>query len=118
MSAEVPNKPFSFGIFASKPHMVWVIGAFISVIIGTALDKFSVIILRNLTDAVATQPIIFSMVWVWAILFPVFYLFARIFWRFSGFTGMRWFMGQRSTAYHCLYEYLSLHSKDYFNSRF
>ncbi len=31
---------------------------------------------------------------------------------------MRWFMNMRTTAYQRLFEYLTLHSKDYFNSRF
>lgn len=115
---DIPKKPFQFGIFASKPHLGWVIGAFVSVIVGTALDKFSVLILRNLTDSIATQPIIYPTVWFWAVLFPVIYFIAHLCWRCSGFTGMHWFMGLRSTAYQSLYEYLSLHSKDYFNSRF
>src|SRR3990167_1155960 len=115
---EIPKKPFLFCVFASKPHKVWVIGAFASVIAGTAVDKFSVIVLKNLTDSITADPVKFSSVWVWAISFPVIYLVAHLFWRLSGFSGMRWFMGLRSTAYQSLYEYLSLHSKDYFNSRF
>ncbi len=118
MSQEIPKKPFLFGIFASKPHKVWVIGAFASVIFATALDKFSVIVLKNLTDSIATSPIIFNLVWLWAIAFAVLFLIGQAGWRSSGFNGMRWFMGLRSTAYQSLYEYLSLHSKDYFNSRF
>ncbi len=115
---DIPKKPFQFGIFASKPHLVWVVSAFLAVIAGTGVDKFSVIVLQKLTDAVATKPIIFNAVWLWGILFSVLYLIARIFWRLSGFTGMRWFTGMRATSYQSLYEYLSLHSKDYFNSRF
>lgn len=118
MSDKIPKNPFKFGIFVSKPHALWVIGAFISVIIGTALDKFSVIILKNLTDSISANPIVINEVWFWAISFPIIYFVAHILWRLSGFTGMRWFMNLRSTAYHSLYEYLSLHSKDYFNSRF
>ncbi len=115
---DIPKKPFLFGIFASKPHKVWAIGAFASVISATAFDKFSVIALKNLTDAIATMPIIFNMVWFWAITFAVLFLIGQACWRSSGFNGMRWFMGLRSSAYQSLYEYLSLHSKDYFNSRF
>lgn len=118
MSDRIPKNPFKFGIFVSKPHLKWVVLAFAAVIIGTALDKFSVIVLRNLTDSIASHPIIFNNVWFWALAFPAIYLISHIFWRISGFSGMRWFMGLRSTAYHSLYEYLSLHSRDYFNSRF
>ncbi len=115
---DIPKKPFLFGIFASKPHKLWAFAAFTAVIVGTALDKFSVIVLQKLTDAIAIRPIIFSTVWFWALFFPVLYLISHVFWRLSGFSGMRWFMGLRSSAYQYLYEYLSLHSKDYFNSRF
>ncbi len=115
---DIPKKPFQFGIFSSKPHLVWVISAFLAVITGTAVDKFSVIVLQKLTDAIASKPIIFNEVWFWAILFPFLFLLAHFFWRMSGFTGMRWFTGMRATSYQSLYEYLSLHSKDYFNSRF
>lgn len=115
---DIPKKPFKFGIFASKPHRVWVVAAFLAVIIGTGFDKFAVIVLQKLTDSIATQPIILPTVWFWAISFPVLFLISHVFWRISGFTGMRWFTGMRATSYQSLYEYLSLHSKDYFNSRF
>src|SRR4030067_2312003 len=114
----IPKNPFLFGIFVSKPHRWWVIAAFIFVAIGTTLDKFIVIVLRNLTDSITTQPILFDSVWFWALLFPITFIVSEGFWRCSGFTGMRWFMNLRSTAFESLYEYLSLHSKDYFNSRF
>ena len=118
MSEIIPKNPISFGIFASKPHKVWAIGALASVVVATSFDKISVLVLRNLTDSIAAQPVAFGKVWFWAVSFPVLYLLAHSLWRSSGFTGMRWFMGLRSTAYQALYQYLSLHSKDYFNSRF
>jgi ATP-binding cassette, subfamily B, bacterial len=118
MNKDIPKNPIKFSIFASKPHKFWVIASFIFVFIGTGLDKFWVVIFKNLTDSVATQPIDFNAVWFWTIAFPVVYLVSQVPWRLSGFTGMRWFMGLRTTVYESLYEYLSLHSKDYFNSRF
>lgn len=118
MLKDIPKNPILFGIFMSKPHKVWVFCAFIFVILGTALDKFLVVILKNLTDSIAVKPINFESVWFWAISFPVFFLIGHFLWRGSGFTGMQWFMHLRSTAYKILYEYLTLHSKDYFSSRF
>lgn len=118
MSENIPKKPFSFGLFATKPHRVWAISAFILVFIATGLDRFMVIILRNLTDSITQRDINLNVVWMWGLAYPVLHFTARNFWRGSGFTGMRWFMGLRSSAYQSLYEYLSLHSKDYFNSRF
>jgi ATP-binding cassette, subfamily B, bacterial len=117
MEQKIPKNPFSFGYFASRPHKGWVIGGFIAVIFGTALDRFLVVILKNLTDSLAAIPSIVNTIWFWAILLPVIYIVSQLAWRFSGFFGMRWFMSLRSTAYETLYEYLSFHSKDYFSNR-
>lgn len=118
MDKEIPKNPLSFGIYVSKPHKRWAIAAFIFVLIGTFLDRLWVIIFKNLTDAISTSPIAFDRVWLWAILLPILFIVSETIWRGSGFTGMRWFMAARSTAYEKLYQYLSMHSKDYFNSRF
>lgn len=117
MSEIIPKKPLSFGLFATKPHKRWAISAIVSVFIATGLDNSLMIVLKNLTDAIASPRLNFNTIWVWAIAWPVLYLIAESMWRMSGFTGMRWFMGFRSTAYQSLFEYLSLHSKEYFNSR-
>lgn len=117
MSEIIPKKPLSFGLFATQPHKRWAISAIVSVFIATGLDNSLMIVLKNLTDAIANPRLNFNTIWVWAIAWPVLYLIAESMWRMSGFTGMRWFMGFRSTAYQSLFEYLSLHSKEYFNSR-
>ena len=88
------------------------------VFVATAVDKFSVVVFENLSNAIAASPITMSTVWFWAILFPGAFFIAQKLWRSSGFTGMRWLTGFRATAYQLLFEYLTLHSKDYFNSRF
>lgn len=118
MSQKIPKNPFKFGVFASKPHRNWVIASFTCVFIASALDRFSVLILKNLTDAIAKQPVAIDGVWFWAIAYPILFIVSENIWRASGFSGMRWFMNYRFTAYQSLYEYISLHSKDYFNSRF
>lgn len=118
MDQNIAKKPIQFGIFISKLHKKWVIGALFFVLIATGFDRLSLIILRNLTDSIALRPIDMNSVWMWAIAYPILYLIAMWSWRGSGFTGMRWFTNFRLTAYQKLYEYLTLHSKDYFNSRF
>lgn len=119
MSQKIPKEPFAFGLYTSKPHRKWLISALLFVVFATALDRVTVVILRYLTDAIASQPINFHDVWFWAISYPsLFFIAETFFWRSSGFTGMRWFMNMRFTAYESLYSYLTLHSKDYFSSRF
>lgn len=115
---DIPKKPLSFGLFATKPHKLWAVVAIVSVFIGVAFDSLTVVILKNLTDSIASASINFNYVWLWAIGWPVLYFIGEAFWRTSGFTGMRWFMGFRVTAYQSLFEYLSLHSKEYFDNRF
>lgn len=115
---DIPKKPFSFGIFSTKPHIKWTIIALFFVLVATGLNRFSVVVLRNLTDSIAGKQIDFNTVWIWTIAYPFLDLCSGISWRISGFTGMRWFMNFRLTAYQALYEYITLHSKDYFNSRF
>lgn len=118
MKKNVPKTPFYFGIFATKPHKKWAASALIFVLTATALDRFSVVILKNLTDSITAQPIIFNAIWLWTFAYPVLLLCSGGIWRLSGFTGMRWFMNLRLSAYQSLYEYITLHSKDYFNNRF
>lgn len=114
----IPKKPLSFSLFVTRHHKIWAVAAITCVFIATGLGNFMVVVIKELTDSIATPNIDFNTIWLWAIAWPLFYLLANIFWRSSGFTGMRWFMGFRSTAYQYLFEYLSLHSKEYFNNRF
>ncbi|MBI2593759.1 ABC transporter ATP-binding protein [Candidatus Daviesbacteria bacterium] len=117
MSDKIPKNPFKFGLYASKPYKGWVFAALFFVFIATAIDRYLVVVLKNLTDAIS-QNTDFNNIWFWAIAYPVLHFIGRNLWRGSGFTGMRWFMWLRSTGYQSLYEYLTLHSKDYFNSKF
>lgn len=118
MIKDIPKNPISFGIFITKLHKKWAIGALFFVLIATGFDRFSLIILRNLTDSIVLRPIDINSVWAWAIAYPILYFIAMSCWRGSGFTGMRWIMNFQLSAYQMLYEYLTLHSKDYFNNRF
>ena len=114
----LPKNPILFGIYITKLHKKWAIGAFIFVFIATGLDRLSVVVLRGLTDSISKTPINMNDIWMWALAFPIFSLVARNFWRGSGFCGMRWFTNLKASIYQSLFEYLTLHSKDYFNSRF
>ncbi|TSC87896.1 MAG: ATP-binding cassette, subfamily B, bacterial [Microgenomates group bacterium Gr01-1014_7] len=115
---DIPKKPFLFGIFASKPHAGWATISLIAIFVATGLDRLMVVFLRNLTDSLTAPTINWNIIWLWGLGYPSLHFVARILWRISGFSGMRWFMGLRTSAYGALYNYLSLHSKDYFNSRF
>ncbi|HUQ85137.1 MAG TPA: ABC transporter ATP-binding protein [Candidatus Limnocylindrales bacterium] len=119
MNLKIPKNPILFGIYISKIHQKWAIAALACVFVGSTLGgRFLVIILRNLTDSVASNPVNMSQVWMWAIAYPILLFASETIWRVSGFMGMHWFIGLRASAYEHLYQHLTLHSKDYFNSRF
>lgn len=118
MFKKLSNNPVSFGVYISKAHKKWAIGAIASVLTATALGTFSVVVLKNLTDEIATNLSVTNVVWMWALAYPVLYFVESIIWRSSGFCGMKWIMNARASAYQTLYSYITLHSKDYFNSRF
>jgi ATP-binding cassette subfamily B protein len=118
MPDRIPRNPFKFGLFASRPYLKWALPALFFALLATGLDRFHVVILRNLTNSLTNNPADFSAIWFWALLFPAVHFIGRSLWRSSGFAGMRWFTSFRSYAYQSLYNYLTLHSKDYFNNRF
>ncbi len=116
---KISQNPFKFGLFASKPFLKWMVFALCFVFLATAVDRFLVVVLRNLTDSLASkEQLNFQDIWFWALAFPVIHFLGRNLWRGSGFMGMRWFTNMRSYGYQVLYEYLTLHSKDYFNNKF
>jgi ATP-binding cassette subfamily B protein len=118
MDQKIPKNPILFGFYITKFHKKWAISAVICAFFATALSRSTVILLGNLTDAIAATPIVMETIWLWAIAYPTVFFIGENTWRLSGFLGMRWFMNFRYSAYQHLFEYLTLHSKDYFNSRF
>ena len=114
----LPKNPILFGLHVTKPHKKWAIFALLAVLAATTVDRLSVLVLKNLTDAISADQFVLDTVWFWGILFPLFFMIGQILWRASGFTGMVWFTNFRITAYQQLYDYLTLHSKDYFSNRF
>ncbi|HZE86693.1 MAG TPA: ABC transporter transmembrane domain-containing protein, partial [Methylomirabilota bacterium] len=115
---KIPKNPILFGIFISSHYKKWSLTALFFVFIATAVSRYTVVILSNLTNALSATPFVLNAVWIWAIAYPVLFFVGENMWRASGFVGMSWFMNFRFAGYQSLYEYLTFHSKDYFNSRF
>jgi len=115
---KIPKNPILFGILIAKLYKKWVVGALVAVFIATAISRYSVVVLLYLTNSLTANPVDITTVAFWATLFVVLFFISENIWRISGFTGMSWFMNFRFSAYQSLYEYLTLHSRDYFNSRF
>ena len=118
MKEKIPNNPILFGLYISKIHKKWAMLALLFVFIATAISRSTVLVLSNLTDAIAATPLSMNAIWLWAIIYPLIFFMGENTWRLSGFSGMRWFMNFRYSGYQILFEYLTQHSKEYFNSRF
>ena len=69
---------------------------------------------QGVSEATATQ----GDVWFWALSYPVAIGVMFIFWRVSGFVGMRWMTSANARSYEILFEYLGKHSHTYFSNRF
>lgn len=118
MKEKISKHPLRFIMFATKPHKKWAIASLVCVFFANLLGRLNVLVFTNLTNAAAAQHIDIHTLWFWTIAFPIVYLASSFVWRLSGFSGMIWISRMRSTIYRELYNYLSLHNKDYFNSRF
>lgn len=118
MENDIPKNPLRFGYYLTMFHKKWALLALLFVVLATAIDRSPLLILRNLTDAISTKPLNYHSIWFWAILYPLVLLAAHFCWRGSGYSGMHWFLGIRKSGYQTLYDYLTLHSKEFFNNRF
>jgi ATP-binding cassette, subfamily B, bacterial len=118
MDQKIPKNPIQFGLFISKSYKKWMISAFFCDISASVISLFSVVILQYLTNALTVKPLNMHTVVFWAVVLVMDFFVAESIWRVSGFTGMRWITGLEYSVYQTLYEYLSLHSKDYFDDRF
>src|SRR5579859_771714 len=118
MEQKIPKNPFIFGVYLSKIHKKYSVSALIFVFLATAISRSSVVVLQYVTNAITAHPLIAQSVWFWAIAYPTIFFTSEVIWRCSGFAGMRWFTNLRFSAFSILYEYLSLHSREYFSNRF
>ncbi|HSA83553.1 MAG TPA: hypothetical protein VLF20_01555, partial [Patescibacteria group bacterium] len=111
---KIPKNPFLFGLFATKPYKKFAVSAMIASFIATGVGRYTVVPFAKLTDAIAANPIDIQAIWFWAITYVVLvFINENFIWRSSGFAGMRWFTGAAYYMYQSLYEYLSLHSREY-----
>ncbi len=116
----IPAKPIPFARAVSKPYLRWALGAMLAVLVAAVAARLMTYILKLLTDgaiAFGQGQSEASQLWRWVLLFPTVYLANELFWRTSGFFGMRWITGAVAEANQRLFGYLSDHSATYFSDR-
>ncbi len=113
------TNPLRFFLFVSKPHWRTAALATMFVVLASVLQAFVPFIYKIIVDsAISLTPESHVTLWRAVVVFVVVSLSVNLFWRCSGFSGMRWATGVRATGRASLTSYLTLHSHQYFSDRF
>jgi ATP-binding cassette subfamily B protein len=115
------KSPFSFFLFASRPH--WR-AALITVVAVSAGAVFSSLIayvfklITNAASALSTGQGSYEALFFAASGYVLFLLAAKALWRIGDYALMRWATGARAIARQSLTAYVTLHSRAYFSDHF
>lgn len=113
----LPNKPFKFLFFSSKPYWVWALFAFAAVTAAQGLAILSPYFFGKIVDAAtATGDIEAVKFWLSITILSLALMYMS--WRISGLVGLQWITKTNAYSYGKLFEYLSHHSHSYFSNRF
>ncbi|TSD06220.1 MAG: ATP-binding cassette, subfamily B, bacterial [Parcubacteria group bacterium Greene0714_7] len=114
------TNPLHFFLFCSRPHVVPAVIAIVAVIIAGSIGASTAYLFKLIVNAavsLSSGGSYSALVWA-SVAYMLFLLTGKIFWRISGFAGMRWCNGGRATARQTLTSYVTLHSRTYFSNRF
>lgn len=114
------TNPARFFLFCSRPHVLPAALGILTVIIASTFASSTAYIFKLIANAAVAVSSggSYSDLLLASAIYMLFLLSAKIFWRFSGFAGMRWATGARATARQTLTSYVTLHSRTYFSNRF
>ncbi|MCA9354686.1 MAG: ABC transporter ATP-binding protein, partial [Candidatus Kaiserbacteria bacterium] len=111
-----PNTPFRYFWYVTKPFKWWAAGAFLLVILGSALEQGSAYIFKLIVDAVESNNYQAAM-W-FALAYPALSFVGQLLFRGSAFVARRWVTGVKKYGYDELTKYLLKHSHSFFINRF
>lgn len=117
----IPNTPMRYLWFLIKEQKGMVFATFVVLTIAQTLSTSTTYILRAIIDSaegISKGTATIQDVRFWSLAFPATIATAWIFWRCSGFLGMRWITASEARSYQSLFEYLGKHSHSYFSDRF
>ena len=117
----IPNTPMRYMWFLTKGNRKIVLFSVFVATLAELVTTSTPYIFRRIIDSaegVVQNTHTQHEVIIWALLFPIAILTADLFWRTSGFTGMRWMTKANADSYDILFTYLGKHSHSYFSDRF
>jgi len=112
----IPTTPFAYAVLVTKPHVWWMVGAFILVIIAAALDQGMSYLYKLIIDAVQANNV-HRVYWL-GLCFPVLVFLVQILFRASGYLGMRWSTSAQKEGYDYMFAHTINHSHSFFSNRF
>lgn len=104
----LPKTPVGFLWYVSRPFQHWMWGALMAVVFASALGQGSYYFFKLIIDAAQSGNLHQAL--IYGILYPISMLVVQLFWRLSGFFGMRWVTSARKFAYERLVLYTLGHS--------
>lgn len=114
----IPSSPLRYCWALTKLTPWYASLAVLCVTIAKLLDISLAFILKQIVD-VADQPgKAGEEIFIWVVLFPTTVFVMFMFWRLSGFLGMRWLTRVETNSFKTLFSYVSHHSHTYFINRF
>lgn len=113
---QIPNTPFRYIWYVTKPYKWWALGAVLIVTVASAAGQGTNYFLKIIVDAVEagnTQTVVYA-----AIAYPIAVFLVQVMYRISGYVTRQWVIGARKIGYDNLTEYTLRHSDRYFADRF
>lgn len=117
---EIPKTPLRYAFYIMQPYsflvglsLLWV---FVAQVLGYAVPYVLKLIVDTalVADTESQKQMVFWLV----LAIPLLIGLESIFWRLSGFTGMRWITKIQARSYRVLYRHVIQHSHAYFSNRF
>lgn len=115
-TGEIPNTPFRFLLYASKPFKWWAFLAIAIVVTVSIADTLLVLILKKIITAAESGDI--QTVVFFGLMYPVAIFATSTLWRASGLVGRLWAVGVEKKTTDTLVSYSVQHSHSYFANRF
>ena len=111
----IPQSPWRFFWFATKPHKWWALAAIVLVIAASAASQGTNYFLKLIVDAVEVNN--FDAVLWYALAYPVAVFVVQILFRASGMIGRNWVIYSKRHVQDELTKYAIGHSHTYFSNR-
>lgn len=113
---DMPRSPLLFVWYVAKQFWGWGFSAFIAVTVATISLSLAPYFFGKIIDSANTGET--SAVFQWIAIFLAVSVLGFSGWRTSGFLGLRFLLKVERFAHLKLFQYLQLHSQNYFNNRF